>query len=327
MKNKEKIKLTAKEIEQIKVHMQSALQMSANDRDAFIARTIGDVYDVEFPIPEVIESISRTERADVGDHVYYLTPESITKTLHTLTSNCTVTQTKISPSTRTELSWTDIISPEFYICLHDWLKGDHDVLTFYADSISEAMNRQEIYAVLQLIDAGAVAESNTFTITSGGTKFDYPKLVEMARSVARYGKSLVLITGANVTTDIVLMDYDADKNRETSIGSIVAKHIPIEELSVTVDSTPTTVISADIAYLVAVSDSQANKPVLFARRKTSDMAEMADTTAVNKERIVIDQGNLINVASARKFSRSKTGFEEYGAVLINSKTIAKFTRT
>jgi hypothetical protein len=325
--DKNKVKLTAKELEVIKVHMQSALRMSANERDAFIARTIGDVYDVEFPIPEVIESISRTERADVGEHVYYMTPEAIVKTLHTLTSNCTVTQTKISPSTRTELTWTDIISPEFYICLHDWLKGDHDVLTFYADSISEAMDRQEIYAVLQLIDAGAVAESNTFTLTSGATKFDFPKLVEMARSVARYGRELVLITGANVTTDIVLMDYDADKNRETSIGSIVGKHIPVEELAVTVDASPVTVIDPDIAYLVAVADAKANKPVLFARRKTSDLATSADTTGVDKERIVIDQGNLINVASARKFSRSKTGFQEYGAILINSKVVAKFTRS
>lgn len=322
-----KEKLTAKELEQIKVHMKSAMQMSANDRDAFIARTIGDVYDEEFPIPEVIEAISRTERADAGEHVYYLTPASITKTLYTLTSNCTVTQTKISPSTRTELDWTDLISPEFYVCLHDWLKGDHDVLTFYADSISEAMNRQEIYAVLQLIDAGAVAESNTFTITSGATKFDFPVLVRMARSVAKYGKNLVLISGANVTTDIVLLDYDSNKQREHGLGTLNVTHIPIEELTVTVDASPVTVIDADVAYLVAVSDSKDNKPVLFARRKTETLAESTDTMAVAKERIVIDQGNLINVGTARKFSRSKTGFEEYGAVLMNSKCVAKFTRT
>lgn len=322
-----KEKLTAKELEQIKVHMQSAKQMSANDRDAFIARTIGDVYDEEFPIPEVIEAISKTERADVGEHVYYLTPESITKTLHTLTSNCTVTQTKISPSTRTELTWTDLISKEFYVCLHDWLKGDHDVLKFYADQIEEAMNRQEIYAVLQLIDAGAVAESNTFNITSGATKFDFPALVRMARSVAKYGKNLVLITGANVTTDIVLLDYDSNKQREHGLGTLNVKHIPIEELSVTIDGVATTVIDADLAYLVAVSDAKDNKPVLFARRKTEALTDSMDTMGVNKERIVIDQGNLIPVGSVRKFSRSKTGFGEYGAVLLNSKTVAKFTRS
>lgn len=323
----DKVKLTAQELEKIKVHMKSALNMSANDRDAFIARTIGDVYDEEFPIPEVIEAIARTERADVGEHVYYLTPESITKTLYTLTSNCNVTQTKISPSTRTELSWTDIISAEFYVCLHDWLKGDHDVLTFYAESIAEAMDRQEIYAVLQLISAGAVAQSNTYTLDSGATKFTFPKLVEMARSVARYGKELVLITGANVTTDIVLLDYDADKNRETRIDKLISRHIPVEELSVTIDTVATTVIDPDVAYLVAVADAKANKPVLFARRKTTPLASSMDTQAVDKERIVIDQGNLINVSTARKFSRSKTGFQEYGAVLINAKTVAKFTRS
>lgn len=323
----DKEKLTAKEIDQIKTHMKSALSMSANERDAFIARTIGDVYDEELPISEVIEAISRTERADVGEHIYYLTPDSITKTVNTLTSDCNVTQTKVSPNTRTELTWTDLISPEFYVCIHDWLKGDHDVLTFYADSIMEAMNRQEIYAVLQLVDAGAVAESNTFDITSGATKFDFPVLVEMARSVARYGKELVLITGANVTTDIVLMDYDADKNRLISVDQLVARHIPVEELSVTIGGSPTTVIDPDVAYLVAVSDAKDNRPVLFARRKLDPIGDAMDTEIVAKERAVIDTGNMLNVGANRKFSRGKAGYQEYGAVLINSKTVAKFTRT
>lgn len=322
-----KEKLTAKEIEKIQAHMKSAIHMSANERDSFIARTIGDVYDEELPIPEVIDAVSRSERADVGEHVYYMTPSSITKELFTLTSNCNVTQTKISPNTRTELTFTDLISPEYYVCLHDWLKGDHDVITFYADAIMESMNRQEIYAVYQLLDAGAVAESNTFTLDSGKTKFDFPKLVAMARSVARYGKDLVLVTGANVTTDIVLMDYDSNKQREHGISSIVSRHIPIEELTVDVDSVTKTVIDADVAYLVAVADAKNNKPVLFSRRKLDPLSDASDTEIVAKERAVIDTGNMINVGTNRKFSRGKAGFQEYGSVLINAKVVARFTRS
>lgn len=316
-----------KKLELIKAEMQKIAKMPRETRELMIARTIGDVYDVELPIAPVIESIARTERADVGEHVYFLAPDTITKTVNTLTSDCNVTQTKITPNTRTEVSWTDLISPEFYVCLHDWLKGDHDVLKFYADSISEAMDRQEIYSVLQLVDTGATNESNTYNLDSGVETFDYPKLVEMARSLAKYGNRLVLITGANVTTDIQLINYNADKNQAVDIMDIVDEHIKVEELSVTIDGTPTTVIGADTAYLVATSDAKQNRPLLFARRRTQDLTDAMDTEAMGKERIVIDGGNLINVGSNRKFSRSKTGFQEYSGTSLNDKTYAKFTRS
>lgn len=319
-----------KQREMIQAHMKSALRMSSNDREVHIARTIGDVYDKEMPIPEVISAIARTERADVGEHIFYLAPDNITKEVLTISANCNVTQTKVTPNTRTELTFTDLLSPEYYVCIHDWLKGDHDVLRFYADAITEAMNRQEAYAVLQLVDAGAVAASNTFTLDSGKAKFDYPKLVEMARAVAKFGNRLVLVSGANVTTDIMLMDFDADTQREFDISKIVSQHIAIEDCEVDIDASTEKVIDPDVAYLIAVSDSAGNMPILFTRRKIEDLTDSPDTTAMGKERIVIDSGNLINTDSAgdnrRKLSRSKTGYEEYGAVLLNNCVVAKFTR-
>jgi len=314
-----------KQKELVKAHMQSVLSMSANERDVFIARTIGDVYDEELPVPEVIDAVSRFERAEVGEHIFYMTPDSITKEVLTLTSNCVVTQEKITPNTRTELSFTDLISKEYYVCIHDWLKGDHDVIRFYADAIMEAMNRQEIYGVLQLIDAGAVASSNVFALDSGKTAFDYPKLIEMRKAVRKFGGKLVLITGCNVTNDIDLMDFNQDTQRPFTINQVVDKWIAIEDYEVDVDASTKKVIDPDTAYLVAVSDSKGNLPILFSRRKTGSLAGMADTTAVSKERIVLDGGNLINVASDRKLARSKVGFQEYGAVLMNAKVCAKFS--
>jgi len=271
-----KVKLNAEQKKVITEQMLKARGMSDADRELFIARTIGDVYDVEFPIPSVIEKLARVERAEVGEHVYYLVPTTKTKEVNIITSDCTITQEKVSPNTRTELSFTDLVSKEVYVCLHDWLKADHDVLTFNADAINEAMNRQEIYTILQLADAGAVSESNTFTLDSGKTKFDYPKLVDMARSIAKYGRDLVLVTGGNITTDIQLMNYDADKNQAVSIFDVVSAHVPIEELDVDVAGVTKTVISPDVAYLVAVSDSKANRSLVMARRKTVALTAMQD---------------------------------------------------
>jgi len=322
-----KVKLTAEQKKVVAETMQKARTMSAGDRELFIAKTIGDVYDVELPIPEVIGAIVNDQRAEVGEHVYYLAPDSITKKVNTLTTDCVITQVKVSPNAQTEVTWTDLVSEEVYVCLHDWLKGDHDVLTFNAEAIMEAMDRKEIYSTLALVDAGATSEGNVFTLGSSETTFTYPKLVEMARSVAKYGSELVLITGGTVTTDIMLLNYDANKNQSVSIFDIVSKHIPIEELLVTIDGVPTTVLDPDVAYVVAVSDSKKNRSLVFARRKMGALTDMADTTLQEKERVIVSSGNGINVGATRKFAKGFFGAEEISITSINDKTYAKFTRS
>lgn len=322
-----KIKLTAEQRKVLADKMLEIKHLAGSERDLFMARTIGDVYDVEIGVPEVIESIANFERAEVGEHVFFLAPDTITKTVNTIDANCNITQTKVTPNTRTEVTWTDLVSEEVFVCLHEWLKADHKVLQFNAEAIMEAMDRQEIFTVLALVDAGAVAESKVFTLDSGKTKFDYPKLVEMARSIAKFGRELVLITGGNVTTDIQLMNYDADKNQAVSIFDVVSKHIPIEELTVDIDTVTKTVIDPDIAYLVAVADSKRNRSLLVARRKTEVLSEMADTTSEPKERVIISSGNGMNVGNLRKFAKGFFGAEEYSATSINDKTYAKFTRS
>lgn len=325
-----KDKFTAEQIEAVRKHMKSVLSMQSSDRELFIAQTIGDVYDEELPIANPIAAISKIARAGnrpEDNHVYYLTPDSIDKKVYTLDSNCNVTQVQVTPNTRTELALNEIVSPDFWVCLKDFLAGDHDALKVYADSASEALDRKEVKNVLALLDAGAIAESNIFSLDSGKEALDYPKVVEMARSIAKYGKNLVFIMGANVFTDTLLMDFNADTFRKYGLESLNITPIVIEESTVDTDASgQEAVLDADVAYLVAVSDSKNNKPVLVARRKLSLAADMADTTEVGQDRIIIDTGNMKNVGSAVKYARGKAAYEHFGAVLLNSKVVAKFTR-
>lgn len=321
-----KKQFTNEEILQAKQQMQK-IAVSAN-REELIAQTINDVYDVEFPIQELIAKLFNVGSANAGEHVYYLVPKTMDKKVIVLTSDCLVTHQKVSPDSRSELSFTPVVTPDYYACLQDLLNGDHDVLSLYAEDAIEALNRKEIKNVLTLIDAGAVARSNVFTLDSGDTKLTLPKLVAMKKAVRKYGKSLVLISGANVTEDIELMDYDADKNRPISIKDVVDEWIPIESLDVTVDGSAVDVIDDDVAYLVAVSDAKKNKPGYFYRRKISGsvIASASDSQIVDKERAIIVTGNMKSVDSVDRFSRGFAGVEQIGAVLTNSWTCCKFTR-
>lgn len=291
------------------------------------ARLLGAVYDKELPVPSVIEAVSDVQRVDEGEKVYYLTPTDPSEKIFTISANCTITENAMSPSTQSELSFTDLISDERYICLHDWIKAQHDVMKLNTDAILENMNRQEEYAVLQLISAAATSAGNTFTLDSGTTKFDFPKLVSMRKALLKYGRNLVLISGSNVTEDIDLLDYDSNKFRNHPIDRVVSTHIPIEAYNVNIDSSNTDVISSDVAYLVAVSDSAARKPILFARRRTAMLTSLMNVTQETKERVFWVSPPNNTRTSTRKGDVGVTGFGEYGGVVLNTATCAKFTRT
>jgi len=125
-----------------------------------------------------------------------------------------------------------------------------------------------------------------------------------------------------------LMQYEANKYSPINIKDVVDMWIPLEALDVTVNGSPTVVLDADTAYLVAVSDSKKNKPGYFVRRKIdgSILSGLQDTTMVAKERAVIVTGMNKPVATVEKFAKGIAGLEQVGVVITNSYTCAKFVR-
>lgn len=321
-----KKQITREELEAAKQQMKK-IAFSA-DREEQIASILNESYDPELPIDETISVILNTASAEPHEDVYYFTPTLPVKKVYILSGNCNVTSEAVTPASKNTLSFTTLVTPDYYICLDELLNGDMNILDLYAETIQEALNRQEIYAVLQLVDAAAVARSNVFGLDSGKTKFDYPKLVEMRKAIRKYGRKLVLITGAAVTEDVELMQYDANKHVAFSIKDVVDAWIPVESLDVTINGTETAVISEDVAYLVAVSDSKANKPGYFVRRKIDGkiLAGINDTQMVSKERAVMVTGMVKPVATVEKFAKGIAGLEQIGIVISNSYTCAKFVR-
>jgi hypothetical protein len=322
----EKKQISREELAAAKEQMRK-VALSAN-REEQIASILNESYDPELPIADLITAIMNTASAEPQEKVYYFTPTLPVKKVYLLTSNCQVTQEEVSPATQNTLSFTSIVTPSYWICLDDLLNGDMNILDLYAETIQEALNREEIYAVLALVDAAAVARSNVFGLDSGKTKFDYPKLVEMRKALRKYGRKLVLISGPNVTEDIELMQYDANKFQGVDIKDVVDMWIPVEDLQVTIGGAATDVINEDTAYLVAVSDSKANKPGYFVRRKINShiLAGTTDTTMVAKERAVMVSGMIMPKGTVEQFSKGIAGFEQIGAVISNSYTCSKFVR-
>ena len=322
----EKKQVTREELAAAKEQMKK-IAMSAN-REEQVASILNESYDPELPIAEMISAIMNTASAEPHESVYYFTPTLPVKKVYLLTSNCNVTQEAVTPASKNTLAFTSIVTPSYWICLDDLLNGDMNILDLYAETIQEALNREEIYAVLALVDAAAIARGNVFGLDSGKLKLDYPKLVEMRKAIRKYGRKLVLITGPNVTEDVELMQYDANKFSPVNIKDVVDMWVPVEDLQVTIGGSATDVIDADTAYLVAVSDSKANKPGYFVRRKINAaiLSGTTDTTMVAKERAVIVSGMIQPLGTVESFSKGLAGFEQVGIVVTNSYTCCKFQK-
>jgi hypothetical protein len=299
----------------------------AANREEQLAMVINQTYDVEYPIADVISAIMNTASVDSFEPVYYFVPSLPIKKVYILTTDCNVTHEQVTPGARNLLEFTSLVTSDYWICLHELLQGAYNILDLYAETIQEALNRYEIYSVLQLLDAAAVANGNVFAPNSGEASLTYPKLVEIKRAVRKYGMKLVMISGANVSDAVTLMQYDANKFQPVNIKDVVDEWYPIESLEVTINGVATPVINPDVAYVVAVSDSKGNRPGYFIRRKISPevLAGTTDTTIVAKERAVIVTGMMKAMGTVEKFAKGIAGFEQVGVVITNPYTVAKFS--
>lgn len=276
-----------------------------------LAKLANMPYDAELPIPDVIKEVAQVSSVAKGEDYEYWTQSPETKIVFTI-SNGSVNQVNVTPSSPTDLTFNSYSSDEYYVYVEKLLEAKYDPIAIKAKNAMESLDRKEIKDVLDLLIASAVSGSNTFSNDSGVSAITFEKVVEMVRSVAKYGNKLVLITGSDVTTDVILMDYTEDKNREVSLAKAgVAKHVKVESFTYT-HSTSQTVFDADKALLVATSDADNNRPIHFVRRKVSALENGGQ-----KERIIVSAGPRVEIAGTPKWAYALTAMEQYGAVVTN----------
>lgn len=304
--------------EELKAKLEEIAVQGTAGNSFELAKLANIPYDAEMPIPEVIKAIAKTASVNKGEDYEYFVQSAETKVVFTIT-NGSVNQTVVTPGTETDLTFNSYSSDEYYVYVEKLLEAKYDPIAIKSKVAMESLDRKEIKDVLDLLIAAAVAQSNTFHNDSGDTAIDFEKVVDMVRSVAKYGNKLVLVTGADVTTDVILMDYSEDKNREVSLEKAgIAKWVKVESLTYTHSGTQT-VFAADKALLVATSDSEGNRPVHFVRRKVQALEE-----AGQKERIIVAAGPRIQVGSTPKWAYALVGMEQFGCVVVNPLCVAVY---
>lgn len=284
-----------------------------------VSQLINEPYDAELPVPDVIAETCDIRRIPVGETTEYYSQDATTKTVYTVT-NGSITQVNVAPGASSTLSMSVYESPEDYLYINDMLTQKYDSIALKGKDQHEGLNRKEQKDVIALFIAAAVSKGNTFVNDSGATKISFKKLVEMVRSLAKFGKNkFVLISGSAVSTDLVLMDYDDNKYREVSVEKAgITSWIKVENLTYEHSGTQT-VMPTDKAIVVATSDAMDNRPAVFGRR------QMAVSTGVDaRERLTIVTGPRVQVGSAVKLAFSLITVESYGAAVTNANCFAVY---
>jgi len=283
-----------------------------------LAKLANIPYDAEMPIPEVIAAVAKTDSVGVGEDYEYFVVSPETKVVYTITSG-SINQTNVTPGTHSDLSFADYESDQYNVYVSKILQAKYNALEIKAKTAMESLNRKEIKDVLDLLIAAAEGQANTFANDSGDSAIDFEKIVDMARSVARYGEKLVLVAGADVYTDIILMPYKEDKNAKYIWSDAgIDKLIKVEGFQYTHSGTKT-VLATDKALVVATSDSMENRCVDFVRRKSTSIDGSGE-----KERVIVLTGPIMQVSTTPKLAYGLVIFEQYGVVVTNPRCVAVY---
>ena len=287
-----------------------------------LARIANIPYDAELPITSaVINEICKVARVDKGEDYQYFPISPETKTVYTVTDGG-VTQVLVTPGGVSDLSFITYNGPAEYVYLEKLMEAKYNPLALKQKAIMEALNRKETKDVIDVAIASAEGQLQTYHCDSGDSTLKFDKVEEMLRGINKYGSKFVLITGSNVTSDVRLLNYNEDKNQLIKLSDLgIEKVVPVNNFTYT-HSTIMTVLDADKAILVAVSDSEDERPIHFVRRKIKDVYNEGQ----EKERIIVGSGPRLQVGVNPRWAYELAVIEQYGVVQPNPYAVAVFNR-
>lgn len=304
-----------------------------------VARIFGEPRDPRKSFSSLIDAVADTDTADPDEYYYTFDVLQDTDKIFTI-SNAQLTQLNVSPDTPAQISWNDLASPEYYIKYTDLLSAKENTIARKTTTIDRALNTEENYQVSQLlkecVDSGSGVEE---TLSSGQDHFTYKNMVNLMENVLDYGGNFTLVASAQINKDIKLWDWE--DNKYTSLSQAFADlDIDIERIGttqkVTRDGASTQVLNSNYAYLVA-KDSEVGRPILFVRKNLDVIDQLGGVISTDgdaPQRIIIKSQSPQTVntgadsdAGKRILAVGVTGFEEYGAAVINPYAVSRFSRT
>lgn len=308
-----------------------------------VAQIIGSPQDPAKDMPYFVDAIGQFDEAGPADYVYTYESAAGTYSIYTVTATGAITQTEVTPTAPSLMSFVSIQSPKYVMRLIELTRAKEPTLAKYKRYMQRAMDMKECHYVRTLLDTAATAQSNLFTLGSAETKLTYPKLVDMVEAVEDYGTTLKLIAGALPTKDLRTIEYDTNKYQSVkqAIADLGVELIPVKlkaaarTFGLDDDNSgglvSTDVIAANTAYLVA-TDTFVGAPILFVRKRVGDVEDFGALSATPGDKahryVFVDATPSVTLTGGTQVLGVNTiAFGEIGAACICPQAVARFTRS
>lgn len=294
-----------------------------------IARIIGEPVDPRRRYPNLVNAFADTDTADPNEYVYYY--DVLLETDKIFTNSASgLTTTNVVPDDPVLLTFTDIATDEYYVKINDLINAKERTLARKKLTINRAMDAEENYQMILLMDAAAISRGNLSDLRSGERSFNFSHLIDMVDQVIDYSEDYSMAVGTQIDKDIKLWDWTDNKYHSTveAFNDLGISLNRINEV-VTRNSVQTTVLSAYVAYLGGKT-TQIGKPILFVRKRMNEIERLGGVISESgdrSERLVFVSPNPVQVSTTRYLAVALTGFEQFAAVTKNAYAFAKFTRT
>lgn len=296
-----------------------------------LSRIIGQPRDPQRPYTKLVSALCEVQTADPNEIVYYYDVLADTNLIYTITSTGAITQSNVVPDEPVLITFIDVATAEYYVKVIDLAKNKERVLGRKKDTINRALNAEENYQVIQLLNAAAVGTGNLSDLRSGETSFNYRHMIDMIDQVIDYSEDYVLVAGTEIDKDIKLWDWKDNKfqSLKQAFSDLGIDLMRVKQ-SVTRDGVSTNVLASTVCYLAGTVTEQPGKPLLFVRKRMNEIEKLGgiiSDSGEEAERLVFVSPNPVQVSSTRYLAVGLTGYEEFALATTNTYAIAKFTRT
>ena len=294
-----------------------------------LARIIGEPKDPRRPYPELVTKLCETDSAAPNEYVYDFDVLLETEYIYTTVASG-VTQANVTPDSPTLLTFVDIATPEYYVKITDLATAKEKVLASKVKTINRALNVEENYRLIQLLDAAAIARGNLNDLRSGETSFNYEYLIDMIDQIIDFSEGYVLVAGTQIDKDIKLWDWK-DNKYHSMIDAFKDLNIDLVRVNQTLtrDGSSAAILDSAICYLAGTL-TEVGKPLLFVRKQMNEIEKLGGVISESgdrPERLVFVSPNPVTVSTTRYLAVGITGYENIVAATHNSYAISKFTRT
>lgn len=297
-----------------------------------VSKIFGEPLDPRVLFSDLVTAVCQTEFAEPND--YYYSYDSLLETdkVYVITSTGELTQENVSPDSPNALNFTDIVSPEYYVKINELASAKEATIARKLKTINRAMNFYENYVVVGLLKAAVVGlGTNSNTLASGETHFDYSHLVTMIHQVKDYGDTFVLLVGSTIDKQIDLWNWTDNKYQSLSsaLADLNVKIIRVKE-TVSIDGSSTQVLGASEVLLVA-NNTTMGKPVLFVRKRLNEIdllgAVIKQPGEERPQRIIFATPNPQPVIGSNKryMAVGIYGYEEIACAVVNPYAVSYFT--